>query len=150
MSWLLIGIGNTLRRDDGVGPWIATQIRAAAIPDVHTRTTHQLTPELTMELAEHDLVLFIDACESEVESPIVEVFASSEPNRLGHAFSPANLLALCENVGIPCPRAWMAAVTGSDFGFGEGLSFSALQRAEAMVAFLQNWLREPLACTKSA
>ncbi len=61
MSSLVIGYGNTLRGDDGVGPLVAEQVEAWNLPAVRSRVTHQLTPELAAEIAEVDLVFFVDA-----------------------------------------------------------------------------------------
>jgi hydrogenase maturation protease len=43
---LLIGYGNTLRNDDGVGVRIAEIIAEENRPHVQVIATHQLTPEL--------------------------------------------------------------------------------------------------------
>jgi len=71
MTWqfqggrLVIGIGNPLRGDDGVGALLAEQaaLFTAADPDgpVAVRSVQQLTPELAEELARLEAVLFIDA-----------------------------------------------------------------------------------------
>lgn len=63
---LVIGIGNPLRGDDGVGRWLAE--RAEQLPPGTptgdpplVRTVQQLTPELAAELTDARRVLFIDA-----------------------------------------------------------------------------------------
>lgn len=63
---LVIGIGNPLRGDDGVGWWLAE--RAEQLPPATptgsrllVRAVQQLTPELSEELAGARRVLFIDA-----------------------------------------------------------------------------------------
>ena len=61
MRWLAIGIGNTLRRDDGIGPWLAERIEEWRLPGIRTKTVHQLTPEIAAEIAEANAVLFLDA-----------------------------------------------------------------------------------------
>jgi Ni,Fe-hydrogenase maturation factor len=50
---LVIGIGNLLRGDDGVGGLLAEEVGG--------RSVQQLTPELAAELAELEVVVFIDA-----------------------------------------------------------------------------------------
>ena len=57
---LVIGIGNTLRGDDGVGWWLAQRAERWR-PAVQVRVVQQLTPELAAELAPVNRVLFIDA-----------------------------------------------------------------------------------------
>ena len=63
---LVIGIGNPLRGDDGVGWWLTE--RAEQLPRATStgspllvRTVQQLTPELAAELTAARRVLFIDA-----------------------------------------------------------------------------------------
>jgi hypothetical protein len=77
-SSLLIGIGNPLRGDDGVGPWLVETwgrrrarrgaVRAAQCGEagvlparLQVRVVDQLLPELTEELATVRRVLFVDA-----------------------------------------------------------------------------------------
>ena len=57
---LVIGIGNALRGDDGVGGWLA-QRAEQWLPAVQLRTVQQLTPELAEDMAAAARVLFIDA-----------------------------------------------------------------------------------------
>lgn len=59
---LIVGYGNTLRRDDGVG------VRAAELmgsdprfAGIEVLTVYQLTPELALDIAAASLVVFVDA-----------------------------------------------------------------------------------------
>jgi hydrogenase maturation protease len=149
MTWLVIGIGNTLRRDDGLGPWLVEHIADWRVPSVTTCAVHQLTPELAVEIAKHDGVLFLDASASEEGPQIVEIELSTGANRVGHALSPGDMLALTDRLGIRRPRAWMVAIPGSDFGFGEGLSADAERSGTEVLADIGKLLRENMLCTKS-
>ena len=62
---LLIGCGNPLRSDDGVGRYAARQIAETfAQSDVAVLVRHQLTPDLAEPVHKARLVIFIDAsCE---------------------------------------------------------------------------------------
>jgi len=124
---LLIGYGNTLRRDDALGCLIADAVERWQRPGVRSLSLAQLTPELAAELAAAETAVFVDArrCSPSSE-PTVQVEPLS-PRRddwasLVHALTPSLLLALCEAAFGRCPRAWQVAVPGSDFSFGEGLS----------------------------
>jgi Ni,Fe-hydrogenase maturation factor len=57
---LVIGIGNPLRGDDGVGRWLAQRAGRWLAP-AQLRTVQQLTPELAADIALASRVLFIDA-----------------------------------------------------------------------------------------
>ena len=58
---LIIGIGNPLRSDDGLGWVVAEQLSHGCdlVCDIHT--VHQLTPELAQWMAAVNLVVMIDA-----------------------------------------------------------------------------------------
>jgi len=59
---LVIGYGNTLRRDDGVGVRAAEMMAAdSRFADVEVLTAYQLTPELSLDIATASLVVFVDA-----------------------------------------------------------------------------------------
>ena len=80
---LVIGIGNPLRGDDGVGPLLAEQAGG--------RSVHQLTPELAAELAELEAVLFIDAWLAPAGGPpqLVELIPAGAGAPDTHRLEPA-------------------------------------------------------------
>jgi hydrogenase maturation protease len=59
---LILACGNTLRGDDGVGPWLAAwaAVHFAADPRVRIISRQQWTPELAEEIASASSVLFVD------------------------------------------------------------------------------------------
>jgi hydrogenase maturation protease len=57
---LVIGYGNTLRRDDAAGVYAAELIEQR-YPGVMCLTVQQLTPEMVVTLAHYRTVVFIDA-----------------------------------------------------------------------------------------
>jgi hydrogenase maturation protease len=65
---LILACGNTLRGDDGVGPWLAqwAESHFASDPAVRVLWRQQWTPELAEDIAAAKLVLFIDCS---VDSP---------------------------------------------------------------------------------
>jgi len=77
---LILACGNTLRSDDGVGPWLAewAEKRFASEADVHVVSRHQWTPELAEEIAHAESVLFID-CSVDSASGSVALTQSSRP-----------------------------------------------------------------------
>ena len=60
-SLLVIGFGNTLRCDDGVGPKAVLAVEELGLPGVRTLTCPQLTPELADPLSKVDSAVFVDA-----------------------------------------------------------------------------------------
>jgi hydrogenase maturation protease len=127
---LIIGYGNTLRSDDGVGVWIADRIAALDLPDVEVRTYHQLDLELIPDLLPFDTVILVDAAAS--GEPITyRVFSSSTavPSIVTHNVNPESLQQLAhEFYGITLDMH-LITVRGESFEFGSMLSPSVQQRA---------------------
>jgi hydrogenase maturation protease len=120
---LLIGYGNTLRNDDGVGVRVAEIIAQENFPNVQVISTHQLTPELAADMANSSLVIFVDAILSNhTDIQIEKLTAISEWHNLGHAESPASLLALTQALYQQNPNAWGVFIPAINFEFGEELS----------------------------
>ena len=59
---LILACGNTLRSDDGVGPWLANwaEERFGAHPAIRVVSRQQWTPDLAQDVAQAESVLFID------------------------------------------------------------------------------------------
>jgi hydrogenase maturation protease len=59
---LILACGNTLRSDDGLGPWLADWAREkfAGNPAVRVLSRQQWTPDLAEDIARAQSVLFID------------------------------------------------------------------------------------------
>ena len=123
---LVIGYGNELRRDDGVGPQAARAVTAWGRPGVQALAVHQLTPELAEQVASAARVIFVDARPD--DGGAVEVSrlgpVAARPG-LGHTGDPRELLALVAALYGRCPEAWLVTVPTVDLDFGEGLSPAA-------------------------
>ncbi len=137
-DFLIIGYGNTLRRDDGVGPRVADIVASWRLPNVRAIASHQLTPELADALATAEVVIFVDAqrADSNAQPPAGVTFtaigAAEDSTRAAdtHMSDPRRLLALTKQVYGRCPQAWLVSVPGVDFDFGESLSEQARQGVE--------------------
>jgi hydrogenase maturation protease len=135
---LVIGIGNRVRTDDGVGSAIIESLGCRR--GVECRVVHQLTPDLAQPVAEAERVLFVDASIGEHEMRLTRLTA--EPGRgLGHSMSPAGLLDLAARLYEGAPEAWLLSVPGSDFGFGESLSPQTRARLPEAARQVEAWLR---------
>jgi hydrogenase maturation protease len=131
---LVIGYGNDLRGDDGVGPHIVGELATLGLAHVRTRTTRQLLPELAAELADVGLAIFVDA-ELRSEEGAVKVTAVSPApfaGLLAHTADPASLLALTQAVYGRVPQAWLVTVPGQGFELGQDIS--TLATAQARIA----------------
>lgn len=115
---LILACGNTLRRDDGVGPWLASWAaeRFRANQAVRIVSRQQWTPELAEEVSRADAVVFIDCS---VDSPPgVMKLARVEPSRQtaapsGHHLGAAELLALANDLYGSVPRTALLLTLGA-------------------------------------
>ncbi len=137
---LVIGFGNTLRGDDGVGPRIAALVAGWAQPGVEAIAVHQLGPELAGLLAVADRAFFVDArLAGEAESYQVRpVEATSEASSLGHTSDPRALLALAQAAFGRHPAAWAITVPATVLGLGEGLSPTTTRTMVAALQYLSS------------
>jgi hydrogenase maturation protease len=122
-DFLVIGYGNTLRRDDGVGPRVAEAVAALKLPGVRTLSCQQLAPEQAEEISRVRTVVFVDAS---VEAPDEVELRKVEPGEttqlMAHAADPRTMLALARDVFGHAPRAWLLTIPALKMGFGETLS----------------------------
>ena len=128
---LIIGIGNPLRSDDGLGWAVAEQLFREPYPGCHIHTAYQLTPELAQKMAEATLVVMIDAShEGEPgELRIRPLSFPAQPSAVGtHYTTPEELAALTAAVYGQCPPVVVITMTGANFSIGEQLSSIVTER----------------------
>ena len=112
---LVIGIGNSLRGDDGVGALLAEQVEG--------RSVQQLTPELAAELAELKVVLFIDAWLAPAgAAPRITAISPAAGAAESHRLEPAQLLAISQALYGRAPAAHLLQVPATRFEHGTTLS----------------------------
>lgn len=139
---LVLGYGNPGRQDDGLGPAAANGIEALGLSDVTVDVGYQLNIEDAAALAEHDIVLFVDAS-TNAPAPFTlsRIRAASEIAFSSHAVSPESVVAICkDHFGAP-PEAWVLGIRGYAFEFTEGLTPQAQENLEQAVAFAQSLIR---------
>lgn len=123
---LVIGYGNTLRGDDGVGYQVAEAIQAWDLDGVKALPCHQLTPELAAEIALAQQVIFVDAAIAPSSNQPDMTLESITPE-VGipfttHAATPSALLALAKWLYDVAPIASQLTIPAHDFDMGETLS----------------------------
>ena len=117
---LIIGYGNPLRSDDGLGQYFAENIGQNW--DVITST--QLMPEHAEPISRAEQVVFLDArlgetpgdvrCEMVTPIKITGAFT--------HNVTPASLLAAAQELYGNSPEAILISVSGSSFDYGDSFS----------------------------
>ena len=140
MHILIIGIGNPLRSDDGLGWAVAEQLSQDGDPGYVIRTVHQLTPELAQWMAASNHVIMIDAShEGEPgELHIRPLSPHAQPAAVGtHYTTPEELAALTAVVYGHCPPVVVVTMTGADFSVGEQLSAMIAQQIPLVSAVVR-------------
>jgi len=146
-AWI-IGYGNPHRRDDGIGPYVIQQLsrRLEKEEKITLGSFHQLEPVLLDELREAEVVILVDATVENLEQGLRWTKVQPERDfslRGTHHLKPATFMGLMEALYRRCPSTWLVSVQGVDFGFGEGLSLEAQEKAErASSEILDFCLRE--------
>jgi len=141
---IVIGIGNELRGDDGVGPYVVEAIPVCS--GLETMTVHQLVPELAERIQAAQRVLFIDACVDCDEVRLARV-KPSDHRGLAHAVSPSSLLHWTQRLFEVTPEAWLLSIPGYSFGLGEPIGPETRKHLSEAQGRLDAWLtRDSLPC----
>jgi hydrogenase maturation protease len=123
---LIIGYGNLLCGDDGVGVHAAHELERYfhGDPEIRVLAAQQLTPEMADDLAACRCALFLDASSSEEPGAIhsARVRPKSDDGPFIHHLSPGSLLASAEKLYGKQPEAICITVGGFSFEPGDGLS----------------------------
>jgi hydrogenase maturation protease len=140
---LVIGYGNTLRSDDGVGPRVADTVAEWNLPGVKTITCGLLTPELADAISQAKQVVFVDASvEAPREVQLRELRPADSSQIMAHAADPRTLLALARDVfGYAPPARWLT-IPAENLGIGEGFSALARKGVEEALAKIREFLED--------
>jgi hydrogenase maturation protease len=125
---LILACGNTLRGDDGIGPWLAAwaEEKFPAESGVLIVSRQQWTPELAEQVAQANSVLFID-CAADAPpgsiclAPVTP--SSALPRLLTHHLEASDLLAIARDYFSSLPSNSMLLTVGaSSLELREGFS----------------------------
>lgn len=104
MSTLVLGVGNTLRGDDGVAARVLALLAEHPSHGLHLRPTLSLVPELAVDIARHSRVIFVDA---DVRAVNVTLERVDEEARDGlHRLAPVTLVEYARTLGFS-GEAWV-------------------------------------------
>jgi hydrogenase maturation protease len=148
---LVLGYGNPLRGDDGVG-WHAAEhlLDRSADLDADVTSCHQLMPELAEPVSRAERVIFIDARIGPTPGTVevCEVAAGTpEYPTFSHLLNPATLLALAQGLYGRAPEAWILTVTGESFAHTDRLSGSVQSSLPELIRQVETLaFRETLRC----
>jgi len=127
MKTLVIGYGNTLRGDDGVGQVVAKQVADWDTPEVRSIAVQQLTPELAELIAQAEVVCFVDALfqpddRADRRCQLERLDSQAHFPQIDHLWNPSGLLDLAVTLYQGEPIAYLLLVPVSQFDYGDQLS----------------------------
>jgi len=140
---LVIGYGNTLRSDDGVGVWIAERLAALRLPDVDVKTFHQLYPDLAADMPPYKTVIFVDASADGEPTAVRKAISPSDqwPSS-NHNISPELLQQLAWTMYDAVVNLQVYTVRGENFEFGSALSPAVEKRAADTVILIASQIQQ--------
>lgn len=120
MDTLLIGFGNPLRRDDGVGFVAAQELQDQGYRAV---ALTQPLPELALELTEAKEVIFLDA-DASIPPGVIRLceVKPASTTQSSHTLTPQGILALAAFIDAHQPKVRVLSLGVEDLNFGEGFS----------------------------
>lgn len=134
---VLLGCGNPSRADDALGPDLLARATAwlTGRPDLDVRIVEdfQLQVEHALDVADADLVLFVDA-DAGASAPFClrRTKPSRDSSYTTHELSPEAVLHVAREVtGREPPPAWVLGVRGEQFELGAPMSVAAHGHLEA-------------------
>lgn len=137
----IVGVGNTIRGDDGIGNYICNAIEEKQQPGITTMIVQQLDAELVEELLHYDHVLITDASIEGNSVDLHELYPNViHPLSTSHHLNAAMLAALSEKVYGKKLSLFICAVRGYDFELGDSISEKAKANCEQAISRTLKWI----------
>lgn len=129
---LIIGFGNPMREDDGLGCRAAELVQCK---DADVLTCRQLTPELAEAVSAASMVLFLDASVSQEALTVAISVVEPEPSAAwSHHLTPAMLCGLAVGAYGAAPAAFLISGGVARLEWGWELTPGAERCATEMAA----------------
>lgn len=130
MRFLIVGYGNTLRSDDGLGPLVVADLDRSNLPpgvEVNTLTLPQLDVSLIVALQDTDVAIFVDARQDRDEDLLHIERITPTPSPAGlthstHSLGLSTLISITFNWYGQTPCCYLIKAKGYDFSIRETLS----------------------------
>jgi hydrogenase maturation protease len=142
---LIIGLGNPLRSDDGLGWWAAQELCQTKLSQpIQIITQPQLTPELSLAASQADFVIFIDASQNERPGEIRcrRLVPELARGAFSHQLSPSGVLGLAEELYGTAAQGYLVSMGANCFDHGERLSETVIAALPQLVARVVELMRK--------
>ena len=142
--FLVIGIGNSGRGDDGLGWKFAERAEEMFHESCDVEYRYQLQVEDAQLIEPYEAIIFVDATQKAVEGgfslkpcePSHDYFFST------HIQSPGAILSLANFLYGKTADAFLLSILGVEWGMKLFLSETASANLEASLHFFDGWLRQ--------
>ncbi|NPD68185.1 hydrogenase maturation protease (plasmid) [Lichenicola cladoniae] len=148
---LVLGYGNPGRQDDGLGPAASTRIDEMGLPNVTAYDNYQLNIEDAMDVAEHDVVWFVDAARvGPAPFSVRDLHPVAAIEFTSHLMGPETVLSIAEQVFGRVPKAFLLAIRGYEFEFIEALTPDASDNLRLALEMLTDRIGAPVAAARAS
>ncbi len=146
---LIYGYGNPGRQDDGLGNSAIEELdvwlKEKKFTNIALDSNYQLNIEDAADIADKDIVIFVDAS----EEPHVENFVVTrvEPTKkvefTMHAVSPGFVLNLCNQIYNKMPATYLVHIRGYKWEMKEELTDTAQKNLAMALDYIKKAIKKP-------
>lgn len=136
----IIGLGNPLRGDDGLGHHLCKLVEGLGLPGVDTMQVQQLDTAILPDLARYRQLVVVDAAIQEAPVVFTDTTDPETSANLSHHLQPGIIRGLLKQLFGTDVELKVLRVRGYEFGYGAPLSPGALVHSASAFTLLQDWL----------
>lgn len=140
---LIIGIGNTLRSDDGVGAYVCEKIEKLNLPGTTTNIVQQLQVDMIEEMTLYDHVVLVDASttgDTVLFEPVTEDLGQIASS--SHHINASLIITLAKKLYNKNLSLYLCAIPGLNFDTGNTLMNQTENIAEEAIIRIKTWIYE--------
>ncbi len=142
---LIYGYGNPGRQDDGLGIFLTEKvdnwIKEKNLKSIKVDCNYQLNIEDAAEIADKDLVVFVDASKEDINDFLfTEVKPSDKTEFSMHAVSPSYIFNLCNIIYNKAPDTYLLHIKGYKWDFLKEMTEQAENNLTKAYDFLMKFI----------
>jgi len=139
---LLVGIGNSGRKDDGLGWKFSDLVNLWQLPFLDVEFRYQLQVEDVLLICRYGKIVFADATHSKLRKGFEHKPCTAAQHYFfsSHLQTPETILYLAKELYDKSPEASTIAMEGQDWGLGTDLSMAANMNLHKALSFFKKQL----------
>lgn len=145
----VIGIGSVLRKDDGIGISIFESLKAPGSKKGIDYLNFGIASfDILLRIKEYDKVLIIDGINASLQAGELRIFELDDMDLpldfsyvSSHELKLSDLSLMLKKLGIKT-KVFVAGIQVDDVSFGEGLTEALMNRREAIVEEIQEFINK--------